>query len=423
MRARWLTGVAAVGVVIAVAVPVGLSRKSHRAVAPSGPAATASSKSTTVTGSLPGGRWTSLPPGPLAARSDAVGVWTGSTMLVWGGAAPSGNTEYADGAAYSPSTHRWQKLPTSPLSARIDMASVWTGKQLFIWGGGGPDVGNDHDGALYNPSTHRWTRLPSPPVSDFSTVHAYWTGSRVLLLSVPSGHQADHLVLQAFDPRANRWTLLPALKLAPEHDGIFAEGVVAASRFYLWSEWAHTSSAGRNATSTRTGIDGYTFDLDRGRWATDPLASKAHDTVVDPIWTGRDILLPASSVWCGVCPGPFTLTSTGSQLVPATGRTRVIAHGPADDLSAQYLWTGSVLLAVNTGAYLGGGRHATYPGVAAYWSPSTRRWTTLPHAPMAGSDATVVWTGRSVIIWGALARARDVNPTTHIAAAGIQLAH
>ncbi len=402
-RRRAVLGAAvAVVAIIGVAVPVALT-SSHRRSATSslvGPSVTAS-----VSTVLPGGTWKSLPRAPIVARSPAVTAWTGTQMLVWGGA--NGNTEYADGAAYDPTSRVWTKLPPSPLSARSYAASVWTGKYLFIFGNGDGDVGRTSDAAMYDPAAHAWTAVTEPPVTAFTSVDAYWTGRQVLLLAVP-GRNVDHLVLQAFDPTTQKWTRLPDLMLKPDHDGQSAGAVVAGSTFYVWSEWAHTVQDSSNGTETTPGVDAYAFDLTTQHWTSVQSDPPVELWVRRALWTGREILIPPSAPWCGFCAGPLNFNETGVRVDPRRRSVQTIPHGPIDDEIGQQFWTGSVLLLGNTSA-----------GVTAYWAPTTNRWTTLPRAPLAGNDPAIVWTGRSLLIWGQLSP--SAHPSAKPSDGGIEL--
>jgi len=100
-------------------------------------------------------QWTSLPRMGYP-RTGAAAVWTGSRMLVWGGAtvASHGTVPPPHGEAFDPATGRWSPLAKSPLRGRLDPVGVWTGKQMFIWGGHAAD--GDvfyYDGAIYTPGT------------------------------------------------------------------------------------------------------------------------------------------------------------------------------------------------------------------------------------------------------------------------------
>src|SRR5437773_9180346 len=70
------------------------------------------------------------------ARSNHTAVWTGSEMIVWGGAS-SGPTYFNTGGRYNPTTDSW--TPTSTTGAptgRSIHTAVWTGSEMIVWGGG-----------------------------------------------------------------------------------------------------------------------------------------------------------------------------------------------------------------------------------------------------------------------------------------------
>jgi N-acetylneuraminic acid mutarotase len=98
------------------------------------------------------GHWRQLPSMPYA-RSGHAAVWTGSQLLVWGGengldgkpAAPP------SGVAFDPVTMRWSQLPRSPLRGRTRAHAVWTGTTMLIWGGQTINDSKDlPDGAAYS---------------------------------------------------------------------------------------------------------------------------------------------------------------------------------------------------------------------------------------------------------------------------------
>src|SRR5882724_4055167 len=69
-----------------------------------------------------------------AARDSHTAVWTGSEMIVWGGAGSSGvlNT----GGRYNPGTDSWTATSTtSAPAAREVHTAVWTGSEMIVWGG------------------------------------------------------------------------------------------------------------------------------------------------------------------------------------------------------------------------------------------------------------------------------------------------
>lgn len=84
-------------------------------------------------------------------------VWTGRHLLVWGGRTFRAGawTAPAHGLAYDPASDRWSPLPRSPLRGRFGHVAVWTGTSMLIWGGH-PSRETDPerpftDGAAYTP--------------------------------------------------------------------------------------------------------------------------------------------------------------------------------------------------------------------------------------------------------------------------------
>lgn len=359
--------------------------------------------------SLASARWTSLPEAPLENRSYAVSAWTGSHMLVWGGTTPSnGGRTFADGASYDPVARVWSRLPSAPIAGRGEAVSTWTGSVLFVWGGrAAGDVGQLTDGATYDPVTRAWHRLPPAPVTRYQQAVALTVGGSVVLLTTPPGDDARQVQVQTYRPDSDTWARWPDLDLPADHGAVQIDGVSTGDRILLWSMWARTVPVGTNGadgvygTSTTFGIDSFSYDVARQRWAPNRLGGPAVTAVRQPLWTGQEVLLPASQPFCGGCQAPLHTDLTGLRLDPSTSALSQIPHGPVDDAGPTDLWTGSALLAVDTRSQMGGPQGSLQPGAAAVWDPATGRWTRLPDAPLGGSnEGVVVWTGHSVLIWG-----------------------
>jgi hypothetical protein len=79
-------------------------------------------------------------------------VWTGSRMLVWGGATARGDGVPPYGEAFDPATSRWLSMPPSPLRHRYPAIAVWTGTQMIVWGGSSFNGAPLTDGATFTPS-------------------------------------------------------------------------------------------------------------------------------------------------------------------------------------------------------------------------------------------------------------------------------
>jgi hypothetical protein len=89
-------------------------------------------------------------------RSFHTAVWTGSEMIVWGGAVDlvSSNT----GGRYNPSTDSWTATSTTNApTGRYKHTAVWTGSEMIVWGGRNGSGDSLNTGGRYNPGTDSWT--------------------------------------------------------------------------------------------------------------------------------------------------------------------------------------------------------------------------------------------------------------------------
>jgi hypothetical protein len=158
--------------------------------------------------SLAKNTWSVLATSPLSARRVHTAVWTGLTMIVWGG--DSASTYRADGAEYDAFSKSWSMLPASPLTARTAHAAVWvpTTNEMIVWGGK-TAAGPAADGAAFNPTTDSWTSLPAAPIGARSLHAMYWTGTEVLIFGGrdSSGDLDDGAL---YDPVKKTWRKLPA---------------------------------------------------------------------------------------------------------------------------------------------------------------------------------------------------------------------
>jgi hypothetical protein len=72
-------------------------------------------------------RWRRLASLP-SSRPGAIALWTGDRLVDWGGPGRAG-------LAYRPATNRWTPLPQPPLRAPGSASVVWTGRSLLAFGG------------------------------------------------------------------------------------------------------------------------------------------------------------------------------------------------------------------------------------------------------------------------------------------------
>jgi hypothetical protein len=130
--------------------------------------------------------WTTGAVAPAQAPLFGDAFWTGKEMIVWGSSPASPiSPGHLEGFAYQPATGKWMTLPASPLgrAGRDSMLAVWTGSRLVV-GGGASATSLHKDAAAYDPATNTWTRLPHAPVGFTGNEIApdIWTGASVVTM-------------------------------------------------------------------------------------------------------------------------------------------------------------------------------------------------------------------------------------------------
>ena len=69
-------------------------------------------------------------------RLDHTAVWTGSEMIIWGGLALRPRIQLNSGARYNPITDTWVATTNTGAPARRwEHTAVWTGSEMIVWGG------------------------------------------------------------------------------------------------------------------------------------------------------------------------------------------------------------------------------------------------------------------------------------------------
>ena len=322
--------------------------------------------------------WTALPIGP-SKRERHVAVWTGSEMIVWGGAfnvvqinPPTVTTVLLNtGGRYNPATNAWAPTrtdATSP-SARRPETGVWTGSEMIVWGGQ-----FQGKGYRYDPATDSWTVMADISLI-VGTAEAVWTGSRMVL--VEGGFRGGG----RYDPATDSWTPITKGPVPPR------SGHVAQWTGNLMLLWAGSDPFSSGPTGNR-------YDPLTDSWSSMNQSGGARGVLgVSSIWTGDRMI-----VWGGEdFQGP---TRTGGRYDPIAdvwSPTRDDATTPQRRSRHVAVWTGSEMIVWGgvqfTPTYLNdGGR---YNPLTDTWSP-----TSLSGAPSARSDSVAEWSGNQMIVWG-----------------------
>jgi len=141
-----------------------------------------------------------------AGRSLHTALWSGSEMIVWGGGACVSGCSLNTGGRYHPSTDSWITASTTNApAARFEHTAVWTGSDMIVWGGRDGFVYYD-TGGRYNPSTDSWTSTSTINAPADRAFHvAVWTGSEMIVWGGYDGFTFFDTGGR-YDPLVDSWT-------------------------------------------------------------------------------------------------------------------------------------------------------------------------------------------------------------------------
>jgi N-acetylneuraminic acid mutarotase len=111
-------------------------------------------------------------------------------MIVWGGigeGTPSLGV-LNTGGRYNPAANNWTAVDTTGAPApRSRHAAVWTGSEMIVWGGA--DGSNTlNDGGRYDPAGNNWTAMSSVRALPSRQAHtAVWTGGEMIIFGGVNG--------------------------------------------------------------------------------------------------------------------------------------------------------------------------------------------------------------------------------------------
>ena len=325
--------------------------------------------------------------GAPLGRGEHTAVWTGTSMIVWGGVA-LGVGATNTGARYVPGSDLW--LPTATANApseRYDHRAVWTGTEMIVWGGGN----YLNTGGRYDPTTNSWqaTSTVNAPQgrTHFTMV---WTGSEAL---VWGGEGASSQPNQAppklntgarYNPASDSWQ---AISQVGAPDVRFLHSAVwTGTEMIVWGgandRVESLATGGRYNPTTDTWLPLSTSNAPRKR---------AMHTAV---WTGSRMIT------FGGFDGGLILTA-GDNYDPATDTwsNQTDEQAPLPRFGHTAVWNGAEM--VVWGGFTYG--FATF-NTGARYNPVSDSWaatdTTSAATPFARLGHTALWTGQTMIVWG-----------------------
>lgn len=279
--------------------------------------------------------------GAPTGRAGAVGAWSGTELLVYGGANEEGDTggPFARGGRYAPAADAWTTFgPLAGEQGRVDHGGAWTGDRLCVWGGRGMDLAAVRTGGCFDPVAGTWdetTTTGAPAARLDPTVT--WTGSRLLVFGGFSTDTAQSVGTGgSYDPATDRWSALPPTPSRRNHTAVWT-----GTELVVWG-------GARDGVGTSAVVnDGGAFDPVAGTWR--PVSTRGAPSP-------REL---HAAVW------------TGTRMIVWGGRDAPDVSGvPLDD--------------------------------GAAWDPASDTWTPLPTAgaPTARVAPIAAWTGRAMVVWG-----------------------
>lgn len=129
--------------------------------------------------------------GAPSQRHAAVGVAAGTKVILWGGWMYGAPMEpvyyYNDGGIYDPGNDTWEAIPSAGAPAgRMGAVGVWTGSKLIVWGGS-DENGPLNSGGIYDPATTTWTAISATGAPTDGIYAAVWTGTQMIVWGYKAG--------------------------------------------------------------------------------------------------------------------------------------------------------------------------------------------------------------------------------------------
>lgn len=310
------------------------------------------------------------------ARSGHTAIWSGSEMIVWGGA----NANYLnDGGRYNPVANSWTSMSVNgAIAPRRWHSAVWVNGGMIIWGG----YNNGYylnDGWRYNPATDQWTAISGNGAPSLRDAHTgAWSGSEMIIwggYSDARGYLNDGA---RYNPATDSWRSISSNQALSAR--LFHSTVWTGTELILWG--------GSNGSYLG---DGARYNPNSDTWTPitmngAPAARYMHVAV----WTGTEML-----IWGGYNSAGYL--NDGARYNPSSDTWTVMSTNnvPAGRYGHTAVWTGSEMV-------IWGGYHYGCLQDGGHYNPVNDVWETVSSmsAPVARQLHTAVWNGSAMIMWG-----------------------
>jgi len=329
------------------------------------------------------------------ARFDFGGVWTGDSLLVWGGNLGGANNYSGQGAAYAPAADVWTAFEeTGSPTPRARPMTGWSGMDFFVWGGY-HSGGYLASGALYRPSIHRWRPISAIGApSERERAVSGWTGSRFFVWGGRNtrGALASGAV---YDPVTDAWSpLTPENQPSPRFG---AASVFTTPRVFIWG--GGPVAAATSGTGAFLNIDG--DGLPTSWSAMSPIGAPRARIGHTAVWTGSQLLI------CGGQDASSSPLADGASYDPVADQWTTLSSSNAPSARAFHtaVWTGTEMV------IFGGQSGSTTLGDGAAYDPIRARWRPLVNGgrPQPRTGSLGVWTSGEMFMFGGTASGTPIN--------------
>ena len=292
-------------------------------------------------------RATSVDAQTALARYGHTAIWTGMKMIVWGGVISSGNAHTNTGGCYDPMTDHWSQMSTiGAPSARTSHTAIWTGSTMIVWGGWwwnnpGSEVAT---GGVYDPAADSWTptTIDGAPQARYNHTMV-WTGARAIVWGGGGWAYPNSLYFDSgglYDPLTDSWsptgTGLGTPPARTRHTAVWT-----GSEMIVWGG----AGVDPQALTTRIYNTGGRYDPANDMWTPTntglnvPTARSSHTAV----WTGTEMIvwggydghylntggryIPVADFWQPMNAGPGAPPPRSGHTAIATGSQIIVRYG------------------------------------------------------------------------------------------------
>lgn len=322
-----------------------------------------------------------------AARSDQTAVWTGTEMIVWGGVLIDGLPNDT-GGRYNPSTNSWTATPTGGYcpSARVVHSAAWTGSEMVIWGGAVVGGAYTNTGARFSPTSNTWTptsTLGACPSARYGQSEV-WTGSEIIIWGGFDGSWSAIGSGGRYSPQTDSWV--------PTHP----TGTIPNPRVYHYACWTGTELIVWGGVTNGNANTGGRYAPATDSWAPTSTGANcpAAMSLFSGVWTGTEMI-----VWGSLVDGDYVSNGGRYNPISDTWLpTSTGANAASPRINHSSVWTGSEMAiwgGQNSTGYLNSG--ARYQPLTDTWTPISTAGACptarMAHsAVLAGTDM-IVWGG------------------------------